>query len=106
MPNMRNALIVLEALQEGMEVEIGGVTYVWLDNYVTHEIDGVPYGINGMASKHWVQLPDGTRKTKYMGRDMPLNAFVAMCNEFSEDYIGALVMDIAFNQMRREKYGR
>jgi hypothetical protein len=103
---MRNALIVLEALQMGMEVEIGGITYVWLENHVLFEIDGVPYGINGLASKHWVELPDGTRKTEYMGRDMSLNAFVAMCNEISEDYIGALVMNIAFNQMRREKYGR
>lgn len=76
----------LKYLELGHELQIGGLNYVWLNNHVTHTIDGVNYGIDGLAVKSR-RITMGEQKSDenvYIGRqDIPLNMLLEVVEDMS-----------------------
>lgn len=89
----KDLYIVLEYLRRGGKVKIEGRTYVWLDNYITHETDTHIFSIDGLAietrsysaGEDWMDPNSGT--LFYMGcKDMTLHGFINLINimDFAE----------------------
>lgn len=103
MKQSRKVALFLEYLQEGGEATVDGRTYVWLDNYVTDVINGVAYGINGLAIKG-VSISNGVEKPHYMGQtDMPLSYLLNLVEQITEkDWVG-ICGSLALQEMKKER---
>lgn len=99
--------IVLEALTLGMEVNLDGRTYVWLDDYPTQVINGVQYGINGLAIKCEAIHFGGEKEPEahYIGAPLGLKEFMEYCNDLPEDYLLELAANVVLNQTKRKGRG-
>lgn len=100
--------IVLRALIQGMEVELDGRTYVWLDNFPTQVIGGQQYGIDGLAIKGesfkaGQPIEEGKGEPHYMGSDMSFTRFVKLCESMPDLDAFDLAGTMALRNMAKKR---
>ncbi|MFE5431176.1 hypothetical protein [Peribacillus simplex] len=102
---------MIDHLQAGGEIEIGGRTYVWLDNHVTRTATSSRgeteyWGIDGLAIKGVsVNSNTGEEAPHYMGQgNMPVQSFVQLAEQITEEDLLGICASSALKSLNKKRY--
>lgn len=86
-------LVVLEALEIGLDVELGGINHV-----MGYTEDDVP--VIGTESK--VYENGGYKENRILGSWLELNQFLKLCSQIPDEDILVLKANIALTKIKRD----
>lgn len=109
---MDKLVTVLEALQQGQEIKLDNMTYVWLDKPFVTQIrqDGTMWGVQGLAIKGKSYnsgqdpMDQNSGEDTYLGRsDIPFGYFYRLCDSLSDEEILAIKANIVLNSINKKE---